>query len=136
MPGEPRLLSAVAGDGWWECEIAEFCPASKNLKTQGWWKWHAARKRDDAAVGLWAADPAGPPRATGKRRLWLTVRRKSRRGSLPDPLNLQESVADACVNCGLLARDSSGWIDFPTPDVDVDSGSGWAWVTMMRLEDI
>jgi hypothetical protein len=134
VPGEPRLVRADSGSWWWECLILDWAPASKNLKTNRW-RWYAARKRDDAAVALWASHDAGPPRATAKRTVRLTVRRRKAAGRLPDQINLMESCADSCVANGLLVDDSARWLAFPEPTVFVDRGIAADWATTIRLEE-
>jgi hypothetical protein len=134
IPGEPRLVRADSGPGWWEGEIVDWAPASKNLKVNHW-KWYAARKRDNAAIGLWAVADAGPPAATEKRTVRLTVRRRRASGRLPDSINLMESFADSCVENRLLVDDSARWMAFPEPVVFVDKGIAAEWATTIRLEE-
>lgn len=134
IPGEPRLASVMSGPGWWECQIDGWHPSSKNLKTNRW-KWHAARKRDNAAIGLWATDANGPPPATAKRTVRLTVRRRRAQGRLPDAINLMESCADSLTINRLLVDDRAKWMAFPEPLVFVDKGIAADWATTIRLEE-
>jgi hypothetical protein len=134
VPGEPRLVRADSGTGWWEAEWNDWRPSSKNLKVNRW-KWHAARKRDNAAVSLWAAHLDGPPAAKEKRTVRLTVRRRKAAGRLPDQINLMESLSDSCVANGLLVDDSARWLAFPEPLVFVDRGIAADWATTIRLEE-
>jgi hypothetical protein len=113
----------------------DWVPASKNLKTRGVRAWNRARRRDDAAIALWADHPDGPPPATAKRRVTLVVERRRRAGRLPDPQNLQESLFDALVANGLLVDDSGRWMSFGEPDVRVNPEIAWAWRTTIRLEE-
>jgi hypothetical protein len=134
IPGEPRLVRADSGPGWWECQLDDYCPASKNLKTNRW-KWYAARKRDNASVGLWATHPDGPPPATAKRTVRLTIRRKRAAGRLGDAINYMEAAADSLVANRLLVDDSAKWLAFPEPLVFVDRGVAADWATTVRLEE-
>lgn len=136
LPGDPVLGQVERGPGWWSVTIADWRPISKNLKSQGLRAWHRARRRDDAAIALWADHPDGPPPATSKRRVTLVVERRRRAGRLPDPQNLQESLFDALTANGLLVDDSGRWLSFGEPGVRVNSEIAWAWRTTIRLEEI
>jgi hypothetical protein len=134
--GEPVLGQVERGPGWWNCTINDWVPASKNLKSQGIRAWYRARRRDDAAIALWADHPDGPPPATAKRRVMLVVERRRRAGRLPDAINLMESTADALVANGLLVADCGRWTSFGEPVVRVNPEIAWAWRTTIRLEDM
>jgi hypothetical protein len=136
LPGEPVLGQVERGPGWWSGTWNDWLPASKNLKARGIRAWHRARRRDDAAIALWADHPDGPPPATAKRRVTLVVERRRRAGRLPDPQNLEESFFDALVANGLLVDDSGRWMSFAEPDVRVNPEIAWAWRTTVRLEEI
>jgi hypothetical protein len=136
LPGEPVLGQVERGPGWWNCTINDWVPASKNLKSQGIRAWYRARRRDDAAIALWADHPDGPPPATAKRRVTLVVERRRQAGRLPDPQNLQESFFDALVMNGLLVDDCGRWTSFGEPVVRVNPEIAWAWRTTVRLEEI
>jgi hypothetical protein len=136
LPGEPVLAQVERGPGWWNGTLNDWVPASKNLKVRGVRAWHRARRRDDAAIALWADHLDGPPPATAKRRVTLVVERRRRAGRLPDPQNLEESFFDALVANGLLVDDSGRWMSFGEPDVLVNPEIAWAWRTTVRLEDI
>jgi hypothetical protein len=134
VPGEPRLVRADSGTGWWEAEWNDWRPSSKNLKVNRW-KWHAARKRDNAAVSLWAAHDSGPPPATARRSVGLIMRRKRAAGRLIDAINAMESLADSLTANRLLVDDSARWMAFPEPTVFVDRGIAAGWATTIRLEE-
>jgi hypothetical protein len=135
LPGEPVLWRVERGPGWWSGTWNDWRPISKNLKSQGIRAWNRARRRDDAAIALWANHPDGPPAATVKRRVTLVVERRRRAGRLPDPQNLEESFFDALVANGLLVDDSGRWLSFGEPVVRVNPEIAWAWRTTIRLED-
>jgi hypothetical protein len=136
LPGEPVLGQVERGPGWWSGTLNDWRPSSKNLKTRGVRAWNRARRRDDAAIALWADHPDGPPPATAKRRVTLVVERRRRAGRLPDAINLMESTADALVANGLLVGDSGRWLSFGEPDVRVNPEIAWAWQTTIRLENV
>jgi hypothetical protein len=136
LPGEPVLGQVERGQVWWSGTWNNWVPASKNLKTRGVRAWHRARRRDDAAIALWADHPDGPLPASSKRRVTLVVERRRRAGRLPDAINLMESTADALVANGLLVDDFGRWMSFGEPDVWVNPEIVWAWQTTVRLEEI
>jgi hypothetical protein len=135
-PGEPVFVRVEQGPGWWSLTLGDWHPASKNLKTRGVRAWHRARRRDDAAIALWADHPDGPLPASSKRRVTLVVERRRRAGRLPDAINLMESTADALTANGLLVDDSGRWLSFGEPDVRVNPEIAWVWRTTIRLEDM
>jgi hypothetical protein len=135
LPGEPVLGRVERGPGWWSGTWNNWVPASKNLKARGVRTWHRARRRDDAAIALWADHPDGPLPALSKRRVTLVVERRRRAGRLPDAINLMESMADALTANGLLVDDSGRWLSFGEPVVRVNPEIAWAWRTTIRLED-
>lgn len=132
----PRLETLESGPGWWRATLANWRPASKNVKVRGWRTWHRARRIDDAALALWSQHADGPPPATGRRRLTALVERRRASGRMPDPQNLIESLCDSCVNTGLLLDDSSRWLDLEQPIVRVNKGIEYGWMTTLILEDI
>lgn len=135
IPGQPTLIGASAGPGWWEGEWANYRPASKNVKSRGVRAWIRARRRDDAAIALWANHPAGPPPATTRRLVRLAVTRRRTSGRLADPQNLVESFLDSLVVNRLLVDDSGKWASVAEPDLRVDAKLEWAWMSIVRLEE-
>lgn len=70
----------------------------------------ARRKREDAAMLAAYCRLADVPRATGPRRVSLTLGLGPRQRS-PDPDNLWKSLLDGLVKCGMLVDDSSKWCE-------------------------
>lgn len=68
IPGQPGVIEATKGDGWWQVKIADWRPTSKNMHRKGVRAWCAARSRDDVVLSLWRRHPDCPPDATTRRR--------------------------------------------------------------------
>lgn len=131
----PVLARVSGGDGWWEAEFRDWSPVSKNSKSGHWSAWQRMRRRDNAAVALWRQHPAGPPLATGKRRVSCRIVRGRIAGRRPDPQNVEESLYDSIVACGLLVDDSGRWCERGPTVIDVDRDLACKVVTRIRLEE-
>ena len=70
----------------------------------------AARKREDAKLLAIYCRVFEVPRATGPRRVSLTLGLGPRMRS-PDPDNLWKSLLDGLVKCGVLVNDSPRWCE-------------------------
>jgi hypothetical protein len=107
------LPDAPPGDtGPWEVTIPDWHPLSLNQMI-GFNKFVVTRrKHKDAGLVGAACLMAGVPRATGKRRVTLTIvlgpRQKGR-----DPDAFHKSTCDSLRSCGALVNDSKEWVELP-----------------------
>lgn len=127
--GQPVAVEVEHAPGRWSVTIAGWRPASDNLRAKGWHAFHRAKKRDREVIRTWVCEYACVPRATGRRRLsaWVT-----KRGPLVDGTNLWKSLADGCVQTGLLKDDGGAW--FEAGRIEVARGAGTS--TKLLIEDI
>jgi hypothetical protein len=135
LPGEPSLVSATGGPGWWEGEITGWRPASDNLRARGMWVWAKAKARDREVIRELLCNEAKIPPATGRRFASLVVTKKSGRG-IRDGANLLKSFHDALKTTGLLIDDDEVWLDYVRPVIKVDRELACKVKTIIRLEDI
>ncbi len=89
------------------------------------------RKKRDADVVATAALVFGVPKATGKRRLAVTIR--GRYGRFPDDFAPFKSLLDALVRAGLLVDDARQWCEVVFPPT---FERAMAKETVLVLEDI
>jgi hypothetical protein len=123
----PRVLSVERPfAGRYVVTVADWRPASKNVKARGLKAWIGAKRRDREAL---LPCKRLVPCAAGRRRVRCAV---TMPGNLCDPINLTESLADALVSLGLLRDDSQRWAEVVTPTV----GRGKETVTVVELEDV
>lgn len=127
--GQPVAVEVERGPGRWMVKVANWCPASDNVRAKGLRKWMRAKKHDRTVVRDWLVSYVGVPRATGKRRVRAWV---AKRGPRPDGTNLLKSFCDALVNTGLLVDDSAEWLEIVTPAVS----KGTVTATTVLIEDI
>jgi hypothetical protein len=126
------LPDAPPGDtGPWEVTIPDWHPLSLNQMI-GFNKFVVTRrKHKDAGLVGAACLLAGVPRATGKRRVTLTItlgpRQKGR-----DPDAWHKSTCDSLTSCGALVDDSREWVELPP----VQYERGERRSTRITLEDI
>lgn len=127
--GQPVAVEVEHAPGRWTVKVANWHPASDNLRARGWKAFAAAKKRDRAVIRDWLVSYARVPRATGRRRLsaWVT-----KRGPLVDGQNLWKSLADGLVNVGLLVDDGPDW--FEAGLIAVARGAEVS--TVLLLEDL
>jgi hypothetical protein len=97
----------------WTMEIPGWAPTLDNRLVYAHWSVARRRKRRDAEVVGMAALVYGVPRATGRRRLRLTIR--GRFGRFPDDPAPLKSLWDALVKNGLLVDDSREWLEMAWP---------------------
>lgn len=84
--------------------VEDWLPTSVNLLLQTHPMHRAKLKKRDAEVVGVAALQQAIPRASGKRRLFITLAQC--RGRSPDPDNVLKSLLDGLVKCGLLLDDA------------------------------
>ena len=90
----------------WTITIPDFIPARVNDLYSGHWTKRRALKKNDAEIIGGYALKAGVPKATGKRRVSLTITLTPKmRGHDPDAFF--KSVLDSLVHCCVLAEDNS-----------------------------
>jgi hypothetical protein len=116
--------------GRWVLRIEGWKPTFDNELVYVHWATARKRKRRDAEAVALAALAAGIPRATGRRRVSLTIRARFRRP--PDDPAPLKSTLDALVAAGLLVDDSREWMEFVWPPEFERGGT----VTTIVLEDI
>lgn len=132
VAGQPSLVRLDASEGRWEVEIADWRPASDNVRAKGVRPWCRAKRRDKSVLASLLSGHV--PAATGKRRISLRV--VKRRKPLPDPSNLWKSFLDALVAGGFLRGDSGQWCRTEAPEVDADRNLPCSVVTILTLEDL
>lgn len=90
-------------------------------------------KKADRNMVFYMAKELKVPRATGKRRVHLTIIMKPKqRGADPDAYN--KSLLDALVHAGLLRNDSHQWAEIAP--VRYERGTAKQWGSLIVLEDI
>lgn len=113
-----------------QIDIPRWIPTSVNkLMSHHWASANRLKRADTQMIGVYAAK-ASIPKAEGKRRVLTTI--TVNRGRAPDPDNLQKSLNDALVKCGLLVDDSHIWLE--TKPVIIKRGK--AKHTTIILEDM
>jgi hypothetical protein len=127
--GLPVAVQVERDAGRWLVRVANWCPASDNVRAKGLKAWMRAKKRDREVVRDWLVVHARVPPATGPRRLRVLVEKK---GNLPDPSNLNKSLRDALVSCGLLIDDDAARLEGSEPKVSRAKVTS----TLILLEDI
>lgn len=134
-PGLPAILSALSLEDRWEVRIANWRPASDNVRAKSVKAWYAAKSKDKQVVrdfvGRLGCDC---PRATGRRR--VTLRVEKRRRPLLDPTNLLKSWLDAMVGGLFLVDDSTEWCKPEVPEVVIVDGLGYPVVSTITVEDL
>ena len=111
MSAARRIEPAPAGK--WTLVIPGFTPTRDNQLIYVHWATARRLKRHDANVIARAAVAYGVPKATGRRRVTLTVQSRFRR--LPDDTAYLKSALDGLVHAGLLVDDSREWMDLTWP---------------------
>lgn len=113
-----------------EVNIPNWTPTSVNKLMSNHWASANRLKRADTQMIAAYAHKAGVKKAEGKRSVQtiLTVHT----GRAPDPDNIQKSLNDALVKCGLLVDDSHIWLE--TQPVKILRGK--AKHTTIILEDM
>lgn len=97
----------------WRIEIPDWRPKTTNELLALHYRARSGAKRIDAEmIGTYAA-LVGVPKATGRRRIDLEIRK--RMGRSLDEDNAWKSLKDALVRLGLLVDDSPRWCDQGTP---------------------
>lgn len=127
--GVPVPVEVERGPGRWVVRLANYLPTSDNARAKGLRCWLRGKKRDRTVMRDWLVEYLGVPRATGRRRLTVHVRK---RGPLVDGANLNKSLRDALVQVGLLVDDSAEWLEGSDPVVE----RGKVTSTTIILEDI
>jgi hypothetical protein len=103
-----------AGDRY-ELHIPGWRPALDNELFRLHWSRRLSRKRHDAQVLATAALALGVPRATGPRRLGVTIYGRYHRGAVPDDPAPYKSLLDGLVHAGLLVDDSAEYLELVWP---------------------
>lgn len=113
-----------------QIDIPNWIPTSVNKLMANHWASANRLKRADTQMIAVYASKQGVSKANGKRRVQtiLTVHK----GRAPDPDNIQKSLNDALVKCGLLVDDSHVWLE--TMPVQIQRGKKKH--TTIILEDI
>lgn len=119
LAGEPRLVAATCGPGWWECLISGWKPVSDNLRARGVAGWSRGKKHDRKILSELVVGDAGVPLASGPRKISLVVEKPNRRG-VTDGSNLLKSFHDACNKCGLIIDDDYLNLDYDPPRIIVN----------------
>ena len=134
-PNLPAVIAVEASEGRWEVRIANWRPASDNVRAKGVKAWYAAKTRDKKVVreflGVFGCNC---PAATGRRRVALRV--EKRRKPLPDPTNLLKSWLDAMKTEGFIVDDSTEWCKPEVPEVVVVPGLAYPVVSTITVEDL
>ena len=125
----PVAVQVESSPGRWLVRVANWCPASDNVRARGLKAWMRAKKRDRQVIRDWLVDYGRIPPATGPRRLRVLIEKK---GPLPDPSNLNKSLRDALVSCGLLIDDDAARLEGSEPKVARAKDTS----TLILLEDI
>ena len=94
-----------------------------------WGVRHKLQRGQAAIIGVYALQQ-GVPKATGRRKVRLTVYKP---GKAPDADAYDKSLLDALVTCGLLVDDSQEWIEGRMEVVVIKSKQRR---TLIRLEDV
>lgn len=94
--------------------IDQWRPVFANELLKAHWGTAAKRKRIDRQMVQVHALRDGIPRATGRRRVRLTIAGPWRRP--PDPDAPLKSTLDALTAAGLLIDDSARWCQFDPPE--------------------
>lgn len=113
-----------------EINIPHWIPTSVNKLMSNHWASANRIKKADAQMIAVYAHKQGIPRAEGKRSVQTIL--TYHRGRACDPDNIQKSLNDALVKCGLLVDDSHIWLE--TKPVIIKRGK--AKHTTIILEDI
>jgi Holliday junction resolvase RusA-like endonuclease len=113
-----------------EIYIPRWHPVTVNQLLRGKWTAHRLKKADREMVWAYAQ---GHPKATGKRRVVLTIILKpGQRGADPDAFF--KSLADALVQAGLLTDDNRQGVELAP--VAYERGTATDWGTRIRLTDL
>jgi hypothetical protein len=127
--GAPVAVEVERGPGRWAIMIANWHPASDNIRAKGLKQWMRAKKRDREIIRDWLCDYGRVPRATGRRRLAVAI---SKSGPMLDPQNCLKSLCDALVSVGLLVDDGPDFLELVAPT----AGRGKITSTTLTIEDV
>lgn len=134
-PGLPAVIAVEASEGRWMARIANWRPASDNVRAKSIKAWYAVKSKDKQVVrdfvGRLGCDC---PRASRRRR--VTLRVEKRRRPLPDPTNLLKSWLDAMVDGEFLRDDSTEWCRPEVPEVVIVDGLAYPVVSTITVEDL
>lgn len=113
-------------------QIDRWHPATVNQLLKNRWEGARLKKRDKKIIAE-TCMVLKPPKATGKRRVHLTIVLKSRqRGADVDAQF--KSLLDALKHAGLLVDDNSKYAELAP--VEYLRGDSFKWGTLILLEDI
>lgn len=127
--GQPVAVEVERGPGRWSVRIANYTPASDNVRAKGVRAWLRAKRRDREVMRDWLVTYCGVPPAAGRRRLALAM---VKRGPMIDPQNCLKSACDALVAVGLLRDDGPEFLELVAPT----AVRGKVTSTRITLEDI
>lgn len=114
-------------------KIDHWAPTPLNKLLNAHWAERNRMKRADHDMVYYAAKEANIPKATGKRRVMLTIILKPRQRAT-DPDSPQKSLGDALVKAGLLLNDSHLWVEWEP--VRFERGTAKRNGSIIVLEDI
>lgn len=109
--------------------IDDWRPVGLNLLLRSHWAKRARLKRLDRETVAVYALALGVPKATGRRRVSVSVECCK---SPPDADNVLKSLLDALTHCGLVIDDSPAWCELGTVAV----ARGPRDRTVVTLEDL
>jgi hypothetical protein len=122
-PSETKVRS-------WTLVIPGWRPVLDNELIYVHWSKARRRKRADVRQLVVAGLAYGVPRATGRRRLTLTIRQAT--GPFPDDTAPLKSLWDALKHAGLIVDDSREWLEMVWPPTFERGPKG----TVIVLEDL
>ncbi len=115
----------------WHVHLPRWHPARLNQWDGRHWAVRAKAKRFDRDLVAACVTGAGVPKATGKRRVSLTITLGYRqRGADPDAY--WKSTLDALVHCGALVNDSRQWVELG----EVEYVRGTVPATTISLKEV